>query len=73
MTFDMVGQGNVASEIDVEEAVAKVAGQRRAVAMSYLSETLPLRRHPELTVWPDWFGRIPYLSIRIQTEIDTGN
>jgi hypothetical protein len=72
VTFDMVGAGRVAADIDVEQALSQVKGQERAAALAYLSQTLPLRRQPEVTIWPDWFGRIPYLPIRIQAEIDTG-
>jgi hypothetical protein len=72
VTFDMVGAGLVAADIDVEEAVSWVTGRERAAALTYLAETLPLRQRPEVTIWPDWFGRIPYLPIRIQAEIDTG-
>jgi hypothetical protein len=68
----MVGAGRVAADIDVEVALSQVKGQERAAALAYLSQTLPLRRQPEVTIWPDWFSRIPYLPIRIQAEIDTG-
>jgi hypothetical protein len=72
VTFDMVAQGSAASEIDVEDALTAVAGQDRAVALDYLAGALPLRQRPEAVIWPLWFGRFPYLPIRIQTEIDTG-
>lgn len=72
VTFDMVGSGRVAAELDIDSALSEVAGQNSIVALDYLSETLPLRQSPELYVWPDWFGRVPYLPVRIQAEIDTG-
>jgi hypothetical protein len=71
VTFDMVGSGQVASEIDVEAALNAVAGQEREAALDYLAQALPLRQRPEVYVWPDWFGRIPYLTVRMQANIDT--
>ena len=73
VTFDMVGSGQVAADLQVDELLAQVAGQKRSVALTYLSEQLPLRDYPELYVWPDWFGRVPYLPVRIQTQIETGS
>ncbi len=72
VTFDMVGSGKIAAELPVDELLPDVAGQDRALALSYLLERLPLRDFPEVYIWPDWFGRIPYLPVRIQTDIDTG-
>jgi hypothetical protein len=72
VTFDMVGAGRVAADIDLEAAVSQVTGQKRAEALTYLAKTLPLRQRPEVAIWPEWFGRIPYLPIRIQAELDTG-
>jgi hypothetical protein len=72
VTFDMVGAGRVATEFDVEIALSEVAGRERGAAVAFLMDKLPLRQRPELTIWPEWFGRVPYLPIRIQTEIDTG-
>ena len=57
----------------IDELLAQVAGQKRSVALTYLSEQLPLRDYPELHVWPDWFGRVPYLPVPIQTQIETGS
>jgi hypothetical protein len=73
VTFDMVASGQVAAEVDADQAAAEVAGQETAIAMRYLADRLPLRRQPEIIVWPEWFGRIPYLPIRIQSQIDTGS
>jgi hypothetical protein len=72
VTFDMVGAGRMASEFDVDEALSAVTGQERRAAQAYLMDSLPLRQRPDVTIWPDWYGRMPYLPIRIQSAIDTG-
>ncbi len=70
VTFEMVGNGQVAASFGLEEPVQKVAGQETDVAMAYLHDTLPLRDYPTARIWPDWFGRLPYLPVRIQTQIE---
>jgi hypothetical protein len=69
VTFDMIGEASVAATLALEEPIEAVAGQQTDVALAYLYERLPLRRFPEARVFPGWFGRMPYLPVRIQTEI----
>lgn len=71
VTFEMVGEGVMAARLDLTRPVASVAGQDTDVALAYLYEELPLRRYPTAQIWPDWFGRLPYLPVRIQTEVVT--
>lgn len=73
VTFEMVGEGVMAARLSLEQPVAAVAGQEVGVALAYLYEQLPLRRYPSAHVWPDWFGRMPYLPVRIQTEVVTAD
>jgi hypothetical protein len=68
----MIGEGQVAARFTTEEPVRRVAGQETEVAMAYLNDVLPLRDYPSVRIWPDWFGRLPYLPVRIQTQIDIG-
>lgn len=72
VTFLMVAEGRMAASLDVDAVVPRVAGQEMGIAQAYLYEQLPLRRYPAVHVWPDWFGRLPYLPARIQTELDVG-
>lgn len=72
VTFEMLGTGIIAAELPFDGLLPEIAGQERALALDYLFERLPLRDLPEVHIWPDWFGRIPYLPVRIQIEIDTG-
>lgn len=71
VTFEMVGEGVMAARLELSEPLAAVAGQETDIALAYLYEELPLRRYPTAQVWPDWFGRLPYLPVRIQTEVVT--
>lgn len=73
VTFQMVAEARMAASLDLEEVVPRVAGQEMGVAQAYLYEQLPLRRYPGVSVWPNWFGRLPYLPARIQTELDVGD
>jgi hypothetical protein len=72
VTFEMSGRGIMAAEIDEDDALEIIAGQPVGVAATYLFESLPLRDYPAIYLWPDWFGRVPFLPIRMQTVIDLG-
>jgi hypothetical protein len=65
----MIGEGQVAALLGLDGPVQKVAGQETDIALAYLYDELPLRDYPTARVWPDWFGRMPYLPIRISTQI----
>jgi hypothetical protein len=71
VTFEMVGQGVMAARLTLDDPLQMVAGQETDVALAYLNQQLPLRRYPDVRVWPNWFGRMPYLPVRIQTEVLT--
>ena len=72
VTFRMVAEGRMAASLDLDAVVSRVAGQEMGIAQAYLYEQLPLRRYPRVRIWPDWFGRLPYLPARIDTEVDVG-
>ena len=72
VTFEMVGEGVMAARLELDEPLQAIAGQETEVALAYLYQQLPLRRYPDARVWPDWFGRMPYLPVRIHPEVVTG-
>jgi hypothetical protein len=72
VSFEMIGEGLMAARLTSEDLVSAIAGQKEGVAASYLYERLPLRDYPTVRVWPDWFGRLPYLPVRISTQVETG-
>jgi hypothetical protein len=71
VTFNMIGEGQIAASLILDGLLEEVAGQETGVAMTYLYERLPLQRYPTARVFPDWFGRMPYLPVRIHTEVAT--
>jgi hypothetical protein len=71
VTFEMIGEGQIAARLGLENPIDRIAGQERGRAQAYLYEQLPLREYPTIQTWPSWFNRIPYLPIRIQTEVET--
>lgn len=69
VTFVMLGEGVVAANLAVNEAMTAITGQNPETAVAYLFDQLPLREAPQIDIWPIWFERVPYLASRIQTEI----
>jgi len=71
VTFEMIAEGQMAARLGLDEAIDQIAGQETGKAQAFLFEQLPLREYPRVYTWPSWFNRLPYLPIRIQTEIET--
>jgi hypothetical protein len=72
VSFEMIGQGAIAARLELDGQISRIAGQEVNVALAYLNQQLPLRDYPAARVWPNWFGRLPYLPVRIQVQVDTG-
>ena len=70
VTFSMIGEGVVAANLALDGPITAVTGQSPETAAAYLYQNLPLRAVPTLDIWPLWFDRVPYLTTRIQTEIE---
>lgn len=71
VTFEMIGEGQMAAQLNAETPIEEVAGQKTEVALAYLYRELPLREYPRVSVWPNWFGRMPYLPVRIEARVET--
>jgi hypothetical protein len=69
VTFEMIGEAVVAPELDLGDTIEAIAGQEPDLAIAYLYQELPLREIPEITVWPNWFNRLPFLATRIETDV----
>jgi len=69
VTFEMTGSMLAAADLDVDELLDDISGQPPDLAVAYLYKELPLRAVPEVTIWPNWFDRLPYVATRIQAEI----
>jgi hypothetical protein len=71
VTFLMQGQATVAADIDRSHIVQVIRGQRIAWAASWIPLAIPIEGEPAIHVWPLWFGRLPYLPIRITVRVET--
>ncbi|MEJ2750342.1 MAG: hypothetical protein P8183_20910, partial [Anaerolineae bacterium] len=69
VTFLLSGTGAAATDLALDEALAAITGQETEVAAAYLYENLPLTAVPTVQVWPLWMKRMPYLTNRIQANI----
>ena len=73
VTFEMYGEGTTAANLILEDTLAEISGQKAGVAATYLYEKFPLRDYPSVYIWPDWFDRLPYLPVRMRTQVDVGS
>ena len=69
VTFGVTATARAAAKLVVEGALTAVAGQPPALAQAYLAQQLPLAEPPTLTIWPTWFGRLPYMVERMETAV----
>ncbi len=63
-------EATLVADLPVRQVIAAIRGQDIGVAASYLGHNLLLREPPTVQVWPAWFGRMPYIPVRIQADID---
>ena len=70
-TFLMQGQARIAAEIDQGAILEKIRGQKIDAAAEWIVKEVPIQGEPVILVWPNWFGRLPYLSIRINALVET--
>ena len=66
----MQGTGFAAANLEVGTAVEQIAGKPVEEAAALLQEALPLKQEPQITIFPQWFPWLPWLSFRIQTEVN---
>lgn len=71
VTFEMTGAGRMAADLSLAEPLRRISGQRLEPALAYLYESLPLQAYPSAQVWPSWFERIPFLPVRVDTDVVT--
>lgn len=70
VTFLMTGAGDVASAINPDAVREQVAGLAVDQAVASLNAEFPLKQPPRIELWPDWFGRIPLLPVRVDVVVD---
>lgn len=69
--FMLTGSGLVAGQVDSARLRAELAGLSLNEAVERLTSQLDLASasQPEISLSPDWFGRMPLLPVRIQIEV----
>ncbi len=68
--FSMQGTGYAAANLDVGKALSQISGKPIKAATELLQKSLPLKKEPEIAIFPKWFPWLPWLVFRIQTEVD---
>jgi hypothetical protein len=69
LTFAMRGSGYAAARLDTDAVRRAVTGKPVESVRKYLAQVLPLQANPLVEVWPDWFGRMPFLTFRIEIQV----
>jgi hypothetical protein len=69
LTLVMRGSGFAAARLDSGAVRKAVTGKSVEAADVYLSQALPLQSDPQVEIWPSWFGRMPFLSFRIEIQV----
>ncbi len=69
--FLMQGRARIAAEIDQGQITSRIRGQEIEAAAEWIAHEIPIEGKPVIQVWPDWFGRLPYLTVRINTIVET--
>jgi hypothetical protein len=70
VTFLMQGQARIAAEIDQGTIADRIRGQKVELAEDWITREIPIQGKPAIRIWPDWFGRLPYLTIRIAVRVE---
>ncbi|QLQ08438.1 MAG: hypothetical protein HZY76_22245 [Anaerolineae bacterium] len=68
--FSVSASGTVVENVDSARIRAAVAGLTPAEAQTVVQQTWNLRQPPEVTVTPDWLGRLPYIPFRVKVHVD---
>lgn len=69
VTILMQGQARIAAEIDEGRIIERIRGMDLVEAQDWILQNVSVQGAPAIDIWPDWFGRIPYLPIRISTQV----
>jgi len=72
VVFDVAAQGLVAQVIDTDRIGKAIRGQEVPAALAWIQEHIELRRAPDLTLSPEWWGRIPLLPRRVEIVVSSG-
>ncbi len=75
VTFEMSALADIQAQIDTAALQNSLSGKSQADAFAYLATTIDLAdgTQPEITINPEWMGRLPALPLRIAIEVDGTN
>jgi hypothetical protein len=65
LTFFVTVEGYAVASLEAAEIQEMALGKPLEEISDFLTEELPLAREPQVTVWPDWFPRMPFLPLKI--------
>jgi hypothetical protein len=68
--FEMQGVGYAAADLNIGQATRRITGKSIGEARDLLKQALPLKSDPVIVVSPGWFPWLPWLSFRIQTDVN---
>jgi hypothetical protein len=69
LTLFVTATGYAAARLDADSVRRAVLGRPLEEARDNLQTELPLAEPPQLTIWPEWFNRMPLLPVRIAVQI----
>ena len=72
MRFEVTARGMVAPIIQTESLKSAMRGQTLPEAMGSLVETARLETAPVISLFPEWWDRLPFLSGRIEIAVESG-
>ncbi|HEY63336.1 MAG TPA: hypothetical protein G4O02_02075 [Caldilineae bacterium] len=68
--YSLTATGEMISDIDRAAIRAAIAGLPLDEAQELLAREWPLAAPPEISLEPDWIGRVPWIPFRIRVQID---
>lgn len=71
VTLELLGSAVAKADLTLNKQISMITGQEPSYALAYLDASLPLRELPEIEIWPEDFGRLPYVQARIRVDVDT--
>jgi len=70
LSFEATAWGKAAPRFEPSQIQEVVRGLLPEEGARRLVLAYPLQSEPAITIWPAWFPRLPFLSLRIQVSIE---
>jgi hypothetical protein len=69
VTFEVIASAQARATIDADRVRELSRWQPTDQVSDVLYAEFPIDAKPEVTIWPGWFGRLPWLAWRVEVEI----